>query len=186
MNFSTNDLMETIEGYFRKYSDIQYREVKDWAERRLKSDLAREGFWNDIKHKHKGDYPPLITKLEEILSSSAPIENQNYSTGTKLGLNSKQIYERIVAIRTKQSSGVRLKNIEVDFLATWSKVEQYWEALSEAGEDPFEMCENVRRCIEMGRGKEVLPINTRTASDVWKYIEKVAGNLTTIIERAVA
>lgn len=175
---NTDSLMRKIQGYFKPYNEVQYEEVRKLLDRRLKSDLQREGLWNDIvnNYKNKAQYPPLVGDINKILDEvRSDTFNQAYTPAGGVGMSAAYIYTTIQETREKQLKGERVTNSETDFLATWGKVEFYWEMMVEAGKAPAQVCDCVRAMIE--RGESVPILNTDGVENIEPYILKALKNI---------
>lgn len=173
---NTDSLMRKIQGYYKPYNEVQYGEVRNVIDRRVKSETGREILWNDIINKHKGGFPPLVAEINRLLDDAAgETYNQNHAPTQGLGMSAAYIYTTIQEIREKQAEGEHITNADIDFLATWGKIEYYWETLIDAGKSPNQVCECIKSMIE--RGETVPVINTNGADNIEPYILGALKNI---------
>lgn len=177
------ELIVKINGYFRTpYSDGQKEEIRDWMNRRLKSDMQRDNLWNDIKNKLK--YVPLIKDLEDFINNGEPVGAQSYTSASSLSMSVDAIYVRIKNIRKRQDAGETLKNADIDFLAQWSKVEYYWESAVDASKDPYEVSDMIKNFIEV---QAQLPPEKRATVPVVSFIgvKDIEGYIATVLKNKI-
>lgn len=175
---NTDSLMRLIQGYFKPYNEVQYSEVHKVLDRRVKSDIQREGLWNDITNKYKNTahFPPLVQDINRLLDEvTSDTYNQTYAPAGGVGMSAAYIYSTIQEIREKQAAGAHVTNADIDFLATWGKVEFYWEMMTEAGKNPSQVCESIKAMIE--RNEPVPILNTNGAENIEAYILKALKNI---------
>lgn len=173
---NTDSLMRKIQGYYKPYNEVQYGEVRNILDRRVKSETQRDGLWNDIVNNHKGGFPPLVAEINRLLDNvSSDTYNQSYTPAAGLGMSAAYIYTTIQEIREKQAKCEHITNADIDFLATWGKIEYYWETLIDAGKSPNQVCECVKAMIE--RGETVPAISTAHVENIEPYILKALKNI---------
>ena len=170
--------MRVIQSYFKPYNEVQCAEVRRVLDRRVKSDIQREGLWNDIMNKYKNSahFPPLVQDINRLLDEvTSDTYNQTYAPAGGVGMSAAYIYSTVQEIREKQLAGAHVTNADIDFLATWGKVEFYWEMMTEAGKNPAQVCESIKAMIE--RGEPVPTLNTAGAENVEAFILKALKNI---------